>query len=84
MSFPNARAMDVLAAFLRPVREMKDRASRVEILIGRGAAMCAHPFAAWRLGSSAVRAWVLFAYFGAGYLAVLGALAFVLSSLPRS
>jgi hypothetical protein len=61
---------------------MTDRASRVELLIGRAAAMCAHPAAAWRVGSSAARAWVLLAYFGAGYLATLGVLAFVLPGLP--
>jgi hypothetical protein len=76
--------MQRLAALLRAITSMTSRGIGVEILVGRAAAMCAHPYAAWRFGSSAVRAWVLFAYFGAGYLAVLGALVFVLSSQPLS
>jgi hypothetical protein len=54
---------------------MSDSANRVEKLIGRSLAICAHPYAAWRAGSGPVRAWVFVAYFAASYLAVFCALA---------
>jgi len=60
---------------------MTDRTFGVEILIGRAAASCAHPIAAWRAGSVAVRAWLLVAYFCGSFLAVLGALELGLSPL---
>jgi len=37
--------------------------------------VCAHPYAAWRVGSAPVRAWVVVAYFSASYLAIFSALA---------
>jgi hypothetical protein len=36
--------------------------------------MCAHPYSAWRSGSRAVRAWLVCAYFAAGYVVALAAL----------
>ena len=52
------------------------RSDRVttEVLIGRGLAFCAHPFAAWRRLPPAGRALIVAAYFGAGYVGVLAGL----------
>jgi hypothetical protein len=47
---------------------------RFDIIIGRFAAKCAHPYAAWRTSSPRGRLVVLFAYLAAGYVAVLTAL----------
>jgi hypothetical protein len=47
---------------------------RLEILIGRTAAMCFHPHAAWRTRSKAGRALVLLAYAAVSYVIVLGLL----------
>lgn len=49
----------------------------VDLLIGRGLAFCAHPTAAWRVLSMRGRAFVVAAYAGAAYVAVLGALLLV-------
>ena len=49
----------------------------VDLLIGRGLAFCAHPTAAWRILSMRGRAFVVAAYAGAAYVAVLGALLLV-------
>jgi hypothetical protein len=46
----------------------------VELLIGRGLAFCVHPAAAWRVLSAPGRAFVVAAYAGAAYVAVLGVL----------
>jgi hypothetical protein len=46
----------------------------VEILIGRGLAMCVHPAAAWRVLPPTKRMLLTAAYFGAGYVSVLSAL----------
>jgi hypothetical protein len=46
----------------------------IDLLIGRGLAFCVHPRAAWRVLSTPGRAFVVAAYAGAGYVAVLGAL----------
>ena len=43
----------------------------LEIMIGRGLAMCAHPNAAWRVLSVGQRMLLVGAYFAASYLAVL-------------
>jgi hypothetical protein len=48
--------------------------TRAEILIGRSAALCAHPFLAWRLSSRATRACIAAAYSVLAYLTVLAAL----------
>jgi hypothetical protein len=48
--------------------------SRLEILIGRWLAACAHPEVAWRLGARG-RIFVLLGYFLAGYALILAALA---------
>jgi hypothetical protein len=54
-----------------------DRPSnRVEVLIGRTLAMCAHPVVAWRTQARGARALMLATYFTTGYLAVLAALTF--------
>jgi hypothetical protein len=58
---------------------MSDSGNRIELMIGRSLAACVHPYAAWHLGSTPVRAWVVTAYFAAGYLAVFCALELVLS-----
>jgi hypothetical protein len=48
--------------------------TRTEILVGRGLAMCVHPYAAWRVKAPAGRLLVLFAYFAAGFALVLTSL----------
>jgi hypothetical protein len=53
---------------------MSHSANRIEKLIGRSLAACAQPYAAWRLGSAPVRAWLVVAYFAASYLVLLCAL----------
>jgi hypothetical protein len=45
-----------------------------EVFLGRSAAFCLHPFAAWRRLPAAGRVLLVGAYFGAGYVAVLAAL----------
>lgn len=55
---------------------MPQTASPVARLVGRSLAMCAHPYAAWRLHSSRGRAFVFFAYAAAGYALVLAVLQF--------
>jgi hypothetical protein len=46
----------------------------LEIMIGRGLAICAHPFLAWRLLSPGHRSLLVGAYFGASYITILTAL----------
>jgi hypothetical protein len=46
----------------------------LELLIGRGLALCAHPLAAWRVLSAPGRAFVISAYAVGGYVTVLAAL----------
>jgi len=58
--------------------------TRLEIVIGRAAAMCVHPQAAWRVGTKAARTWVVFAYLAVSYVIVFGALELILSSTPKS
>jgi hypothetical protein len=43
----------------------------LEIMIGRGLAMCAHPRAAWRVLSPSQRTLLVGTYFGASYFTVL-------------
>jgi hypothetical protein len=45
---------------------------RPEILMGRSAAMCVHPYAAWRTSSVSGRLFVFTAYATAAYAVVLG------------
>jgi hypothetical protein len=47
---------------------------RLDVLVGRSLAMCAHPYAAWRRYSIRGRLVVVLAYTGAGYAVVLGVL----------
>ena len=46
----------------------------LEALLGRWVACCVHPYAAWRVLPGSGRAWLLFTYFGAAYVTVLGVL----------
>ena len=48
----------------------------IEILLGRGLALCFNPTAAWRVLSRRGRAFVVGAYAGAGFLATLAVLVF--------
>ena len=48
--------------------------SRVEILMGRSAALCVHPLAAWRSRSRRDRAVLLMSYFAISYAIVFGLL----------
>jgi hypothetical protein len=59
-----------VAAFLPLTEAMMG----IDLLIGRGLAFCVYPRAAWRVLSTPGRAFVVAAYAGAGYVAVLGAL----------
>ena len=58
-----------VAAFLRLTGAMG-----IDLLIGRGLAFCVYPRAAWRVLSTPGRAFVVAAYAGAGYVAVLSVL----------
>ena len=46
----------------------------VALFVGRCAAMCAHPYAAWRVRPGAGRVLLVSAYAAAAYVAVLAAL----------
>ena len=46
----------------------------LEVLLGRSAAFCLHPFAAWRRLPAAGRLLLVGAYFSGGYVTVLAAL----------
>lgn len=46
----------------------------VAAFVGRSAAACVHPYAAWRLKPASVRIVILSAYAAAGYVLVLGTL----------
>jgi hypothetical protein len=48
--------------------------SRPAVLIGRGLAFCAHPYATWRTRSTRTRFAVTCSYAAAAYLVVLTAL----------
>jgi hypothetical protein len=48
---------------------------RLEILVGRSLAICVHPIAAWHVRSLRYRCALVGGYAGAGYVAVLAALA---------
>ncbi len=47
---------------------------RIEALIGRSAAICVHPFAAWQSRSRQDRAVLLTSYFAISYVIVLSLL----------
>ena len=47
---------------------------RIEILIGRSLAYCAHPVAAWHRSSTARRWFLVTSYFVGGYVSVFSAL----------
>src|SRR3979490_2352238 len=53
---------------------MASKLPQLEVLIGRSLAMCAHPYAAWRLHSTKGRLLVLVAYLAASYFIMLSAL----------
>jgi hypothetical protein len=53
---------------------MSSKLPRLEVLVGRAMAMCAHPYAAWRSHSTKGRAVVVVAYIAASYFVVLCAL----------
>jgi hypothetical protein len=47
---------------------------RIEVVIGRSAALCVHPFAAWRSPSRSDRAVLLISYFAISYVIMFGLL----------
>jgi len=51
--------------------------NRIEILVGRSAALCIHPLAAWRSRSRKDRALLLISYFAISYVTVF--VSFVIS-----
>lgn len=57
---------------MAPVRTRPS--NRVEVLIGRSAALCVHPMAAWRSRSRIDRALLLVSYFAISYVVVFGLL----------
>jgi len=48
--------------------------NRIEILVGRSAALCIHPLAAWRSRSRTDRALLVISYFAISYGIVFGLL----------
>jgi len=48
--------------------------ARIETLVGRSLAMCAHPYATWRSQSTRCRVFVLLAYVVGSYSVVLAIL----------
>jgi len=64
----------VLAAASGVALTHRRPSSRIEVLIGRSAAVCIHPFAAWRSRSRNDRAVLLISYFAMSYVIVLGLL----------
>jgi hypothetical protein len=68
----------VLVPFLPVVYNMAPAtrcpSHRLEVLIGRSAALCIHPLAAWRSRSRIDRALLVIAYVGISYAIVLGLL----------
>jgi len=59
----------MVASFLRSEGDMS-----LELLIGRGLALCVHPMAAWRVLSTPGRAFVISAYAVGAYVTVLATL----------
>ena len=57
---------------MAPVRTRPS--NRVEVLIGRSAALCVHPLAAWRSRSRIDRALLLISYVALSYVVVFGLL----------
>ena len=53
-------------------------ANRIEIALGRTAAACVHPVAAWRTPRRSMRAMLVVGYFAIGFTATLSVLAFSL------
>jgi hypothetical protein len=51
--------------------------ARLEVLVGRSLAMCAHPYAAWRAYSTAGRLLVFLSYLAASYAVMLTVLLFL-------
>ena len=55
-------------------RAVHRQSNRIEVLIGRSAALCVHPFAAWRSRSRADRVMLLIAYVAISYVVFFGLL----------
>jgi hypothetical protein len=68
----------LLVSFLPPVGRMAPanhrHSHRVEVLIGRSAALCVHPLAAWRSPAKSDRAMLLISYFALSYVVIFGLL----------
>ncbi len=54
----------------------KPAANKIEIALGRTAAACVHPVAAWHTARRSMRAMLIAGYFLMGFTAVLTVLAF--------
>jgi hypothetical protein len=65
------------ACSMAPARNLPS--NRIEVLIGRSAALCVHPLAAWRSRSGRDRAMLLISYSALSYVIVLGLLHVVLA-----
>jgi len=55
-------------------RSLRDAIHQPEVIVGRTAAACVHPVAAWRVLPMSWRVLVLTVYTVSSYVAVLGAL----------
>jgi hypothetical protein len=64
----------VLAGACSMTAAHKGPSRRLEVLIGRSAALCAHPLAAWRSPLRTDRALLLISYFAISYVVVFGLL----------
>ena len=68
----------MLVPFLPLTRNMtaahNRQSHRIEVAIGRSAALCVHPHAAWRSPSRRDRAVLLISYFAISYVIVFGLL----------
>jgi len=76
------------ARFLRPQRRMATPGSHTEPMncverwIGRAAAICVHPVAAWRARSTHVRVVLISGYVATGYLVGILSAFFLLDAPP--
>jgi hypothetical protein len=71
------RPVEGVSAHSRAKVSRRSASSRGEVLVGRTAAACVHPLAAWSCARRSFRVLLLAGYFTAGYLAVLAALVFM-------
>jgi hypothetical protein len=64
----------ILARWCRMAPALHRQSNRIEILLGRSAALCLHPLAAWRSRAKADRVMLLVSYVAISYVVVFGLL----------